>query len=124
MVRLGLRIGAVVAAIGLVAPLAAQSVDDDVRCLLSANVFARNEKDPAKRQLAQSASIFYLGRLDARIPTTQLKTAIVAQAKSMPSSALGPTMTGCAKRMVEKGVAMQTLNVAPNAAAAKPAKPK
>jgi len=123
MARRMMTMGAVLAASALAAPLAAQSVEEDVRCLLSANVFARNEKDPTKQRIAQSASVFYLGRLDARISTVQLKSAIMTQAKAMQTSALGPTMTGCAKRMVEKGVALQTLNVAPGAPPS-PAKPK
>ena len=123
MARRMMTMGAVLAASALAAPLAAQSVEEDVRCLLSANVFARNEKDPTKQRIAQSASVFYLGRLDARISTVQLKSAIMTQAKAMQTSALGPTMTGCAKRMVEKGVALQALNVAPGAPPS-PAKPK
>jgi hypothetical protein len=72
MTRKLLTIGATVAALAFAAPVAAQSVNDDVRCLLAANVFARAEKDQAKRQLSASASIFYLGRLDARISNEQL----------------------------------------------------
>ena len=113
-------IGAVFAVLAFAAPVAAQSVDDDVRCLLAANVFARAEKDPAKRQLSMAASVFYLGRLDARISNDQLKNAVQAQAKTMPAASLGPTMTNCAKRLTEKGLAMRAFATGPNAPAQTP----
>ena len=112
--------GAVMAAFAVAAPVAAQSVDTDVRCLLAANVFARAEKDAAKRQISMAASVFYLGRLDARISNEQLKTAVQAQAKSMPASSLGPTMTACVKRLTDKGVAMRAFTAGPAGAAPPP----
>ena len=122
MARKFVMIGAALAAFGLAAPVAAQSVDDDVRCLLASNVFARVEKDAARRQIATAAQVFYLGRLDARISTAQLKTAMQAQAKTMQAATLGPVMDGCAKRLAAKGVAMQGFSVGPKAPAAPPAK--
>jgi len=115
--------GAVMAAFAVAAPVAAQSVDTDVRCLLAANVFARAEKDAAKRQISMAASVFYLGRLDARISNEQLKTAVQAQAKSMPASSLGPTMTACVKRLTDKGVAMRAFTAGPAGAAPLPNPP-
>lgn len=102
-------IGVALAAIGITTPVVAQSIDSDVRCLLAANVFARQEKDPARKQIAAAASVFYLGRLDARISNEQLKTAVLAQAKIMPAASLGPTMTDCAKHLQQKGLALNTL---------------
>ena len=113
-------LGAALAAMAIAAPVAAQTVDSDVRCLLAANVFARAEKDPGKRQLSMAASVFYLGRLDARISNEQLKTAVQSAAKSMPASSLGPTMTSCAKRLTDKGLAMRAFAVGPNGAAPPP----
>jgi len=121
MMRKLMTVGAVMAAVAAAAPVAAQSVDSDVRCLLAANVFARAEKDAAKRQISMAASVFYLGRLDARISNEQLKTAVQAQAKSMPASSLGPTMTACVKRLTDKGVAMRAFSAGP--AGAQPANP-
>jgi len=121
MARKFVMIGAALAALAFAAPLAAQSVDEDVRCLLAANVFARAEKDPPRRQLATAASVFYLGRLDARISNEQLKTAVQAQAKTMPAASLGPTMNNCAKRLTDKGLAMRAFAAGPNGAAQPPA---
>jgi len=115
------KIGAAIVALSFAVPVAAQSVDEDVRCLLAANVFARAEKDPAKRQLSMAASVFYLGRLHARISNDQLKTAVQAQAKTMPASSLGPTMTNCAKHLTDKGLAIRAFATGPNGAAQPPA---
>ena len=117
MMRKMMMIGAAAAACAVAAPVAAQSIDDDVRCLLAANVFARTDKDPAKRQVAAATSVFYLGRLDARISTEQLKAAVTAQVKTMPASTLTPTMNACFKRLAAKGGAMHDFSargVAPN----------
>lgn len=104
MARYLTMIGAALATLGTAAPVVAQSVESDVRCLLAANVFARQEKDPAKKQLAVAASLFYLGRLDARMSIERLKVAMLVQAKAMPASSLGPTMTTCAKHLLELNV--------------------
>jgi len=122
MARKFVMIGAALAGVACAAPVAAQSVDSDVRCLLAANVFARAEKDAAKRQLSVAASVFYLGRLDARISNEQLKNAVQAQAKTMPASSLGPTMTACVKRLTDKGIAMRAFAAGP-AGAVPPAPP-
>ena len=92
------------------------------RCLLAANVFARADKDPGQRQIAAATSVFFLGRLDARISTEQLKAAVTAQAKTMPASTLSPTMNACFKRVAAKGVAMRGFTA--GSAPAKPIAPK
>jgi hypothetical protein len=125
MARLTIGLAAAVAALGLAAPVAAQSTNDDVRCLLASNYFARTEKDPAKRQLAMSSSAFYLGRLDARISTDQLKSTVIAQAKTMTIASAAPIMNNCVKRLIQKGGTPQTLapGASPQAPKA-PTKPK
>jgi len=95
-----LGIGVALASLAAATPASAQSVDSDIRCLLAANVFAQQEKDPAKKRLAANTYIFYLGRLDARISNEQLKAAILPQAKAMPAASLGPTMTACANHLL------------------------
>ncbi|HMI18440.1 MAG TPA: hypothetical protein VK533_02735 [Sphingomonas sp.] len=125
MARFVLGIGAALAAAGLAAPVAAQSVDDDVRCLLASNFFARTEKNAQQKQIAMASAAFYLGRLDARISNEQLNSAAMAQAKTMTKDSLGPTMNSCAKRLIQKGIAQHNLGAssAPRKPAP-PAKPK
>ena len=125
MARLVLGIGVAFLAAGLAAPVAAQSVDDDVRCLLASNFFARAEKNPQQKQIAMASAAFYLGRLDARISNEQLNGAAMAQAKTMTKDSLGPTMNGCAKRLIQKGIAQHNLGASsPPGKPAPPAKPK
>lgn len=126
MARRIIEIGVALAAIGLATPVAAQSVDDDVRCLLASNAVARAEKEADKRQLAAVTSAFYLGRLDARISNDQLKSMVVAQAKIMTGQNVGPLINNCVKRVAQKGLALRTVPPSPNAPQPPraPAKPK
>lgn len=123
MARKVLVIGAALAAFAVAAPVAAQSVDDDVRCLLAANFFARAEKDAAKRQISVAAQIFYLGRLDARISNEQLKAATQAQAKTMSGSSVAPIMTACVKRLTDKDAAVRAFAAGPGGTATPPSAP-
>jgi hypothetical protein len=127
MARFVLGIGAALAATWLAAPVAAQSVDDDVRCMLASNYFAHAAKDPQQQKIAQASAAFYLGRLDARISNQQLVSAEMAQAKSMTKDSLGPIMNNCAKRLIQKGIAQRALSGPPPSATGKsapPARPK
>jgi hypothetical protein len=127
MARRIIGIGVALAAMGLATPVAAQSVDDDVRCLLASNFFAKTEKDPQKKQLAVSAAAFYLGRLDVRMSNDQLKNAALAQAKTLTGTSVSPLMNNCAKRVVLKDAALRGTGPKPGApqpAAPQPAKPK
>lgn len=114
------------AAIGLcfaAAPVAAQAVTDDVRCMIASNVFASAEKDPQKKQLATFARFYYLGRVDARLSPEQLKKEVIGLSKTLNAQALGPAMTDCARRLGGKEQQMQALGkeIAAAAQAQKPA---
>jgi hypothetical protein len=91
------------------APLAAQPVDRDVRCLMASNVFAQAEKDPQRRQVALASSFFFLGRLDARVPPAQIKAQLLAQGKTLNAKNVGQTMTECAKVVQAKQVMLMTI---------------
>lgn len=90
-------------------PARAQTPDQDVRCLLASNFFAKADKDPERRQVASLSVFYYLGRLDGRLSAEQMKTQLVAQAKTLNPSNAGPVMTACAKRVQEKSAALQAL---------------
>lgn len=91
------------------APAAAQTADDDVKCLLASNLFVKAEKDPGKHQVAVLASYYYLGRVDARLSGAQLAAALKTQAPTINAQNAGPTMTACAKRVQGAAVAIQAL---------------
>ena len=91
------------------APSFAQNADQDVRCLMASNAFARAEKDAPKRQLAMATGLFYLGRLDGRVSGAQLKAAMVAQAKSLNPTNLPPAMNACVKHFVQTQAMLQSI---------------
>lgn len=100
---------ALLASVSLPMPLAAQTVDRDVRCWMVSNVFTQAEKDAKKKQIAGASSLYYLGRVDARLPRSQLKAAALAQAKTLRQQDVGPTMNACAKQFLESQQALQSL---------------
>jgi hypothetical protein len=91
------------------APAAAQTANDDVKCLLASNLFVKAEKDPGKHQVAVLTSYYYLGRVDARLAGAQLTAALKAQAPTITADNAGPTMTACAKRVQSATMAIQTV---------------
>ena len=101
---------AMAAALGSVGPLQAQTVDQDVKCLMVSNIFSQTEKDEGKRRVATTAALFYLGRVDARVAGPQLRAAMEAQAKTINPASAGPTMTECARTMQGKMAALQAMS--------------
>ncbi len=93
-------------------PAAAQTAEQDVKCMLAANVFSKEEKDPPRRQLAEATGIFFFGRMDARIAPAQLKPMIIAQGKTLTAVNLGQVMTDCAKRLQARQMALQAIGKA------------
>jgi hypothetical protein len=99
------------------APAVAQTAEQDVRCLIVSNIFSQSEKDAAKRQVANAARLFYLGRVDARIAGPALKNSLVTQAKGITAENAGPAMTACARSMQGKMAALQALGQSAQASA-------
>jgi hypothetical protein len=91
------------------APAAAQTTNDDVKCLLASNLFVKAEKDPGKHEVAVLTSYYYLGRVDARLAGAQLSAALKAQAPTITAENAGATMTACAKRVQSATMAIQTV---------------
>ncbi|WP_442679049.1 hypothetical protein ACSBM8_16330 [Sphingomonas sp. ASY06-1R] len=109
----------------IAAPIAAQTVDQDVKCAVASNFFMKEEKDPGGQQLAKAASFYYLGRLDTRLSVQQLNSALLAQGRTMKTAELAPTMTTCAARLANKVKALQaSAGPAPKPAAPKAPAPK
>lgn len=108
-------------ALALAAPAAAQSVDQDVRCMIASNIFASVEKDPKLKQIAQVSSLYYFGRVDARLNPAQLKAQIISLGKTMNKTTLGPTMTTCARQFGQKQQALAAMGKSMTEAAPAPA---
>ncbi|MDB5684144.1 MAG: hypothetical protein JWM75_1842 [Sphingomonas bacterium] len=75
------------------------AVADDARCLIVSSTYARTAKDPKAQQVAQTASAFYLGRIDGRYPPAALKAALAAQVKLLTAANAPAIMNGCAARV-------------------------
>ena len=91
--------------IGLASPASAQSIGDDVRCVMLGNAFAKVGGDDRQKGVAARAMLFYVGRLDSRANEQAITAAIRAQRTTMDPKTAGAEMTACAVRMQR---AMQT----------------
>jgi hypothetical protein len=82
--------------LGMAAPATAQSITDDVQCLVLSEAFATSAIQEAPKLEAASALFFYLGRLNANADQQAVKNTIQTL-KIDPKTA--PTgMTACAAR--------------------------
>lgn len=109
------KIAAGIVLIGMSPAVSAQSVPEDVRCLLLSNGFAKGTKDERVKQVAVETLLFYLGRLDGRAPSSVLTNAMRSQASSIDPKTAGPEMTACAARVTRAKQAIEVLgrNAAP-----------
>jgi hypothetical protein len=90
--------------------LAAPAVsDDDVRCFLLSNAFAKSATDPKARATAAATLTFYLGRLDGRASPAVIAATIKRVGPTIDPKAAGPQMGACAQRM---GQSEQTIQAA------------
>ena len=96
---------------GMSAPVPAQTVADDVQCLVLSNAFAKGGTEEAARQAGARTLVFYLGRLDARADPQAIKNAMQS-IKIDPKTA--PTdMSACAVRYEHAVQAIQALGKPP-----------
>ncbi len=103
--------GAFLAALLSAAPADAQSIDEDVRCLILGTLFQNTAKEPAVKQAAAAATQYYLGRVSARVPVGALKSRYLAQAKLIKADRTGPMMTACFKALQAQGRAVDAVRV-------------
>ena len=72
----------VLASILVVSPAHAQTVNDDVRCLVVTSAVGEQAENEPTRKVANLTAAFYMGRLDGRVPAT-----VAAALKSQPAVA-------------------------------------
>ena len=108
---------------------AAQSATD-ARCILLANVFAQQAKEPNAQKAAEASMYFYLGRISASTTAAQMKALFEAQGKTITNENAGTLMSECAKavqakvEMLESFGPKQAPAAQPKAAQPKPAQPQ
>ena len=102
---------AFLAALLSAAPANAQSVDEDVRCLILGTLFQNTAKQPAVKQAAAAVTQYYLGRVSARVPAGALKSRYLAQARLIRADRTGPMMNACFKAVQAQGRAVDAVRV-------------
>lgn len=76
----------------------AQSLNDDVRCMLVSSGFARMAKDDNSRRASAMTGAFYLGRINQQAQGPKLSAAIRAQGNGIPAKEAETVMRACAAR--------------------------
>lgn len=94
-----MRYAAIVFGLALLCPCAAiaQSLNDDVECLVLSNTFAQHGSSDELRKTSALTSAFYLGRVDGRASSENLTAALKAQ-REFAQPAAGKAMQACAAR--------------------------
>jgi len=77
----------------------AQSVGEDVRCLMLSNVFARAAKDDKGREVAVRSALFYLGRINGRSDIRDLPGETRRAGSSIDAKVAGVQMDACVGRL-------------------------
>jgi hypothetical protein len=101
------NVALVTLAFGLALPASAQTVPEDVRCLMLSNLFAKAAANDQAKQLAGKSLAFYLGRLDGRATPEALAAAMRAQAPTIDPKGAGPAMNACAARLARAEQSVQ-----------------
>ena len=92
---------------------AAQSATD-AQCLILANLFAKQSKEPEQKQAAEAAAYFYMGRMKESMTPAQLKALFDSAAKPLTDANAGPKMTACLDAIRAKVALLQSLGPAPS----------
>jgi hypothetical protein len=82
--------------VGMAAPAPAQTITDDVQCLVLSEAFATGSTEVDAKQEAASALFFFLGRLNANADQQAVRNTIQALKIDPKTAATG--MTACAAR--------------------------
>jgi hypothetical protein len=91
-----MHLTAVAVAIASIAvPAVAQTANQDVRCLMLSNLFAKAAPDAQGKEAAAQSRLFYLGRVSAKVASAQLAPAMATEAKTMDAAHVGPEMNKC-----------------------------
>ncbi|GAA3894577.1 hypothetical protein GCM10022276_12150 [Sphingomonas limnosediminicola] len=80
-----------------------------INCLLVSNAYARSETNPKAKVVAQQTFYFYLGRLDPRISSQQLKIELQRTAGVVKAASAVPLMNACAQEVQAKGRMLQSV---------------
>jgi hypothetical protein len=85
----------------------------DAQCLILANAFAKQAKEPQQQKAAEAAVYFYMGRLRDGLTTAQLKGLLDTSSKTITNENAGPKMDECLKAIQTRVELLATLAPAP-----------
>ena len=105
--------------IGSASPTVAQTVPQDVRCLLLSNAFGQAGTDDRAKQVARQSLIYFLGRIDGRADAAAITAAVRAQAATIDQKTAATDMNACVARMQRSQQAIENAVKAAAPAAAK-----
>ena len=108
-----LSLAAATGAIFMSTPGRAQS-QGDVRCLMLSNAFAKSlnasgSTNTEAQKAAQSAALFYLGKVDGRWSDAQLRATVTQQQKTISVANAGAGMQKCMQQMQASAKKMQEI---------------
>jgi len=115
-----IRIAAAAALLTLSGTAAAQSATE-ARCIILANIYAKQAPDENAKKLAEASLYFYLGRMTGQPTAAQLKAALDQQAKTLTDATAATQMGECVKPVRDKVLLLQSLS--PQQPAQQPTKP-
>ena len=90
----------------------AQSASD-AQCIILANAFAKDAKEPNAQKTAEAALYFYLGRIGSTMTKTQLKALLEQQSKTLTDDNASATMNKCVQAIQAKIQLLQSLSPPP-----------
>lgn len=88
---------------------AAQTPTMDTRCFMVASAAAENLPDPQMKQMALMSSLFYLGRMSARMSDAEIETVALKEAKTLPTLDMPALLNQCGTFMGARGQAMNAI---------------
>ena len=74
----------------------------DVRCMIALGQMAETT-DQETRAAASTASQYYFGRIDGRVPDGQLEAALVGETRGMPAEPSPQLLQACGTYMAARG---------------------
>ena len=72
-------------------------------------MFAKAAPDDKGREAAVRTRFYYLGRVEARLTTAQLKAALLAQGKTFDMASAATTMNACVQRLDASARSVQAI---------------
>lgn len=86
----------------------AQTVNDEVGCVLLSNAMASQANNPRAKQVGAAVGAYFMGRLDVR-PQAEVKTAIAAQKRRVTAAAAAKSMNACIARATRAELQLRAL---------------